>query len=127
MRASLLSTGICFVVGTALILACTSEPVAQRAGPIPNPQDLHALVRPAIRADTSIQALRPPAVAYVWFQARTDGEIVASGRDTSRVSLLRHAAALGRVKVQGFAPAGVLATAKVVYAWVELPAQPSPY
>jgi hypothetical protein len=85
--------------------------------------DLHALVRPVIQADTSIQALRPPAVAYVWFRATPDGQVLASGRDTSRVSLLEHARIMGKVKVQGFAPAGVLAPAKVVYAWIEVPAK----
>ena len=124
MPKSLLSTAFRFVVGHGLILASATQLVAQQPRPIPEPQDLHALVRPAIRADTSIQALRPPAVAYVWFQARADGEIVASGRDTSRVSLLRHATGLGRVKVQGLAPAGVLAPSKVVYAWVEIPSEP---
>jgi hypothetical protein len=85
---------------------------------------LHALVRPAIQADTALQALQPPAVAYVWFQATPDGHVLASGRDTSRVSLLRHAAALGRVRAQGFAPAGVLAPAKMVYAWIEVSGKP---
>jgi len=83
--------------------------------------DIHALVRPAIKADEAIQALQPPAVVYVWFQAMPDGRIVAHGRDDSRANLIRHAAGMGRIKTQGFAPAGVLAPAKVVYALVEMP------
>jgi hypothetical protein len=106
------------LVGSGLHLA------AQQPSSIAKALDLHALVRPAVHADTSIQALQPPTVAYVWFRATPDGHILASGRDTSRVSLLRHAASIGRVKVQGFAPAGVLAPAKVVYAWIEAPADP---
>ena len=123
MSKSLLSTSIA-CVGQGLILASAIRLAAQEPRPIPDPQDLHALVRPVVRADTSIQALRPPAVAYVWFQATAEGQVVASGRDTSRVSLLRYAAAMGRVKCQGLAPAGVLAAAKVVYAWVEMPSEP---
>jgi len=83
--------------------------------------DIHALVRPAIKADDTIQALRPPAVVYVWFQAMPDGRIVAHGREDSRANLIRHAARVGRIKTQGFAPAGVLAPVKVVYALVEVP------
>jgi beta-lactamase regulating signal transducer with metallopeptidase domain len=83
--------------------------------------DIHALVRPPIKADKAIQALQPPAVVYVWFQAMPDGRIVAHGRDDSRANLIRHAAGMGRIKTQGFAPAGVLAPAKVVYALVEVP------
>jgi hypothetical protein len=123
MPRSMLSSLVRSTVAHALILASATQLAAQQPSSAPQSPDLHALVRPAIHADTSIQALRPPAVAYVWFQATADGQIVASGRDTSRVSLLRRAAALGRVKVQGFAPAGVLAPAKVVYAWVEIPAE----
>jgi len=106
------------LVGSGLQLAAQQPPSIGRR------PDLHAVVRPAVAADTSIQALQPPAVAYVWFRATPDGHILASGRDISRVSLLKHAAAIGRVKVQGFAPAGVLAPAKVVYAWIEAPADP---
>ena len=83
--------------------------------------DIHALVRPAIKADESIQVLRPPAVVYAWFQATPDGRIVAHGREDSRANLIRHAAGMGRIKTQGFAPAGVLAPVKVVYALVEMP------
>src|ERR687888_40301 len=114
MRSSSLSTLLSFLAVYALLPGLVQQLGAQQ--PVQRAQDLHALVRPAIQADTAIQALQAPAVAYVWFQARADGQIIASGRDTSRVSLLRHAATLGRVKVQGFAPAGVLARAKVVYA-----------
>jgi hypothetical protein len=83
--------------------------------------DIHALVRPAIKADEAIQALQPPAVVYVWLKAMPDGRIVAHGRDDSRANLIHHAARMGRIKTQGFAPAGVLAPAKVVYALVEMP------
>jgi TonB family protein len=83
--------------------------------------DIHALVRPAIKADETIQALQPPTVVYVWFQAMPDGRIVAHGREDSRANLIRHAAGMGRIKTQGFAPAGVLAPVKVVYALVEMP------
>jgi len=117
------------VAAGAVVGACEApRPVgpdlAQQHPPRPGDPDLHALVRPAVQADTAIQALRSQAVAYVWFQATPDGDVLASGRDTSRVSLLRHAAALGKVRTQGFAPAGVLARAKVVYAWIEVPRKP---
>ena len=83
--------------------------------------DPHHIVRAAIHADTSIQAVHPPAVVYVWFRATSDGHVLTSGRDTSRVTLLQHARGLGTIKTDGFAPAGVLAPARVVYAWVEVP------
>jgi len=90
-------------------------------GGVMSGSDIHALVRPAIEADEAIQALQPPAVVYVWFQAMPDGRIVAHGRDDSRANLIRHAAGMGRIKTQGFAPPGVLAPVKVVYALVEMP------
>mgnify|MGYP003578469113 FL=1 len=83
--------------------------------------DPHHLVRAVIHADTSIQAVHPPTVVYVWFRATSDGRVLQSGRDTSRVTLLQRARALGTIKTDGFAPAGVLAPARVVYAWVEVP------
>ena len=109
------------LIALAWQLGPTRAVVAQQPPPTPIDRDPHAMVRPAIRADTAIQALRPPAVAYVWFQATRNGHVLASGRDTSRVSLHRHAAALGKLRLEGFAPAGVLAPAKVFYAWIDVP------
>ena len=123
----MLSSRLLTLVRSVIVLASLlagREAVAQQPVPTPKHRDLHALVRPAIQADSALQALQPPAVAYVWFQATPDGHVVASGRDTSRVSLLRHAAALGKVTAQGFAPAGVLAPAKMVYAWIEVSGKP---
>ena len=91
------------------------------AAPTTFRDDIHALVRPAIKADDGIQALQPPAVVYVLFQALPDGRIVAHGQEDSRANLIRHARGMGHIKTQGFAPPGVLAPAKVVYALVEMP------
>lgn len=82
--------------------------------------DARDCVRTFVRADHFIQALRPPAVAYVWYELTPEGRLVATGRDSSRVALLRHARALGVLRHSGISPAGKLASVRVIWVWIEV-------
>jgi hypothetical protein len=124
VRAPLLAAQFPGLASGAVLAAAALLTSCGRGEPSQHGQDPHARVRPLIQADTSIQALRPPAEAFVWYQASPDGRLLAAGRDTSRVALIEHARALGKVTLQGSAPPGTLAPVRVFYAWVEVPARP---
>jgi hypothetical protein len=81
------------------LLALAASASCTRAEPPAQAPDLLASVRPFITADTALQALRPPADANVWYQVTPDGNLVATGRDTSRVALMLHARSPGRGRV----------------------------
>jgi hypothetical protein len=124
VRAPRSPSGVHHLRPLVLLLGVAALASCQRAAPPRQGEDPHARVRPVIQADTAIQALRPPAEAYVWYQATPDGHVVASGRDTSRVALIQHAHARGKVTLEGFAPPGVLAPVRVFYEWIEVPGKP---